>query len=202
MSVGRQVLRFAPPRLRPTLFRHREALKFLVVGGTCFVVGLVVNYALKLTVLTEKPVTALTVATIVSSILSYVLNREWSFRTRGGRERRHEAALFFLVCGIAVGINDIPLYFSRYVLELRTPTVSLLTQEIADLISGIIVGTLLAMCFRLWAFKKFVFPQAGVRRRPIETGPRRRTGRGRARPSVIVHDRAPVTAVPSSDGEP
>jgi putative flippase GtrA len=188
MSVARHVLRFAPAPLRPVLIRHRESLKFLVVGGTCFIVATGINYGLKLTVLTEKPVTALTVATIVSSIVSYVLNREWSFRTRGGRERRHEAALFFLVCGIAVGVNDIPLYFSRYVLDLQTPAVSLLTQEVADFVSGIVVGTFLAMIFRLWAFKKFVFPQAGVRDRRLDVRSRRRTGRAWVRHRVIAHE--------------
>jgi putative flippase GtrA len=168
MSVRRVVLKYAPERIRPALVRHGEALKFLVVGGTCFVVAFVVNYSLKLTVLTEKPVTALTLATIVASILSYILNREWSFRTRGGRQRRHEATLFFVVCAIAVGINDIPLFFSRYVLHLQQPSVSLFTQEIADFVSGIVIGTLFAMIFRLWAFKKFVFPQPDARPRPVE----------------------------------
>ncbi|WP_067503974.1 GtrA family protein [Actinoplanes sp. TFC3] len=48
-----------------------------------------VNYALKLTALHEKPVTALVFATVVSTILSYVLNREWSFRHRFWAPDRH-----------------------------------------------------------------------------------------------------------------
>ncbi|MFD1051596.1 GtrA family protein, partial [Kibdelosporangium lantanae] len=73
--------------------KHRELVRFAVVGGICFAVTNAVNYALKLTVLTDKPVTALVTAVIIATIVSYVLNREWSFRTRGGRERHHEAAL-------------------------------------------------------------------------------------------------------------
>ena len=38
---------------------------------------------------------------IVAVIASYVLNREWSFRDRGGRERHHEALLFFAFSGSA-----------------------------------------------------------------------------------------------------
>lgn len=166
MFVVDSALKRVPEPMRSLLIRHHESLKFLIVGGTCFLITTVINYALKLTILRDKPVTALTIATIVATVISYVLNREWSFRTRGGRERHHEALLFFLVSGLAVGVNDIPLLLSRYVLELRTPVVSLLTQEIADFVSGMILGTLLAMVFRLWAFRKFVFPTADARPRP------------------------------------
>src|SRR4051812_33387393 len=103
-----KLVQLAPPPLRPALLRHREIVKFLAVGGTCFLITTFVNYALKLTVLVEKPVTALTIATVFSTVVSYVLNREWSFRTRGGRERHHEAALFFLVSGLGIVVNDIP----------------------------------------------------------------------------------------------
>lgn len=162
--------------------RHHEAAKFLVVGGVCFLTTTSVNYALKLTVLHDKPVTALALATLVSTILSYVLNREWSFRTRGGRERHHEAALFFSVSAVGVVLNSIPLWISRYVLLLSVPEVSRPVQELADFVSGIIVGTLLAMCFRLWAFKRFVFPHAEAR----TAAPRRRVGAG-PRSGVLRH---------------
>ncbi len=178
-------------RLKRLWDRYHEAAKFLVVGGICFVVTTAVNYLLKLTVLHDKPVTALAFATIVATILSYVLNREWSFRTRGGREQHHEAALFFAVSAIGIGLNLIPLAVSRYMLDLRVPDVSRPVQEIADFVSGIILGTLVAMVFRLWAFKRFVFPHADVRpvrSRPgprsklLRHEPRRSAARGRSRP--------------------
>ncbi|HEU5475813.1 MAG TPA: GtrA family protein [Actinophytocola sp.] len=167
MALIETALTRVPEPLRSVLIKHREMLKFLVVGGFCFLVTLLVNYALKFTILTEKPVTALAVAVLVATIVSYILNREWSFRTRGGRERHHEAALFFLISGIGLGLNSLPLWVSRYVLHLQQPNVSLLVQEIADFASGIILGTLLAMAFRLWAFKKWVFPQANARQRVV-----------------------------------
>lgn len=157
--------------------RHHEAAKFLLVGGICFVATAVINYALKLTVLHEKPVTALAFATVLATILSYVLNREWSFRARGGRERHHEAALFFAVSAIGIALNVLPLWLSRYALDLRVPDVSRPVQEIADFTSGMILGTLIAMLFRLWAFKRFVFPHPQTRPRRRATprsGPRTR----------------------------
>lgn len=152
-----------PEPVRSLLLKHRELLKFAFVGGICFVITLTVNYGLKLTILRDKPVTAQAIAVIIATIVSYILNREWAFSTRGGRERAHEAALFFLISGIGVVLNTLPLWISRYALNLQTPNVSTFAQELADFASGMIVGTLLAMFFRWWAFKKWVFPTENAR---------------------------------------
>ncbi|KAA2260906.1 GtrA family protein [Solihabitans fulvus] len=164
MSVVETVLARLPEPLRSLAIRHRELLKFALVGGTCFVIDTAIFVLLKTTVLAPKPVTAKVIATLVATIVSYILNREWSFRTRGGRERHHEAALFFLVSGIGVALNSVPLWVSRYLLDLEVPHVSRFAQEVADFTSAQLVGTLIAMAFRWWAFKRWVFPEADVRR--------------------------------------
>jgi putative flippase GtrA len=167
------VLLRIPQPYRDIAVRHRELVKFALVGGITYIVDITLFTLLKTTILEPKPVTAKIVAVLLATIVSYILNREWSFRTRGGRERHHEAALFFLVCGIGMVINAIPLWISRYVLELKIPQVSLLAQEAADFISANVVGTLLAMAFRWWAFRKYVFPDQDVGRRvrvPVDTG--------------------------------
>ena len=51
-----------------------------------------------------------------------------------------------------------PLWFSSYVLQLRVPDVSLTMENIADFISAYIIGNLLQMAFRFWAFRRWVFP--------------------------------------------
>jgi putative flippase GtrA len=140
------------------MVEHRELVKFAFTGGVCFVLTAGVNYGLKLTVLKAKPVTALTIAIIVATIASYLLNRGWSFRARGGRRRHVEAGLFFVVSGLGVLVNDIPLYLARYAFDLQYPNVSHLAQEVSDFLSGMIIGTLLGMAFRWWAMKKWVFP--------------------------------------------
>lgn len=153
-----------PQPYRDIAVQHRELVKFALVGGITYIVDITVFTLLKTTVLEPKPVTAKIVAVLVATILSYVLNREWSFRTRGGRERRNEASLFFLVCGIGLVLNAAPLWISRYMLDLRVPAVSLLAQEAADFASANVIGTLLAMVFRWWAFRRYVFPDQNVRR--------------------------------------
>jgi putative flippase GtrA len=147
-----------PRPVRPYAERHHELIKFAIVGGTTFVVDSVIFYTLKLTILEPKPVTAKVIAGIVAVIASYVLNREWSFRDRGGRERHHEALLFFAFSGVGVLLSMAPLWVSSYVFQLRVPTVSLTVENIADFISAYIIGNLLQMAFRFWAFRRWVFP--------------------------------------------
>nr|WP_240947623.1 GtrA family protein [Planosporangium mesophilum] len=158
-----RVLAVVPQPFRSILIKRRESVKFLMVGGFCYVLAVLINYGLKFTVLPHRPVTALTIATVITAIISYFLNREWSFRTRGGRRRHHEATLFFLISAVAVGLTDIPLLMSRYVFDLKVPTVSRPVQELSDFVFGMILGTLLGMVFRLWAFRRWVFPHENVR---------------------------------------
>jgi putative flippase GtrA len=147
-----------PRQIRPYFERHHELIKFAIVGATTFIIDSSVFYTLKLTVLEPKPVTAKIIAGIVAVIASYILNREWSFQNRGGRERHHEALMFFAFSGVGVLLSMAPLWFSSYVLELRVPDVSLTQENIADFVSAYIIGNLLQMGFRFWAFRRWVFP--------------------------------------------
>jgi putative flippase GtrA len=162
--VVETALRAIPEPYRGVAIKHRELLKFGLVGGTTWVIDTAVFLVLKATVLEPKPLTAKIIAVLVATIVSYVLNREWSFRTRGGRERHHEAALFFVISGVGVAVYTAPLAISRYLLDLQVPDVSLFTQEMADFVSGQIIGVLAGMAFRWWAFRRFVFPDQDVRR--------------------------------------
>jgi putative flippase GtrA len=147
-----------PRPLRPFAERHHELIKFAIVGATTFIIDSAIFYTLKLTILEPKPVTAKVIAGIVAVIASYILNREWSFRDRGGRERHHEALLFFAFSGVGVVLSMAPLWFSSYVLGLRVPEVSLTVENVADFVSAYIIGNLLQMAFRFWAMRRWVFP--------------------------------------------
>lgn len=139
--------------------KYRELAKFLVVGGTSYVVDVGLFTLLSHTVLAEKVVTAKGISVIVATILSYILNREWSFNSRGGRERHHEAMLFFVVNGIALGLNLVPLAVSQYIFGINTANYASLTVTIANFISANVIGTALGMAFRFWAYRKWVFPE-------------------------------------------
>ena len=139
--------------------KYRELAKFLVVGGTSYVVDVGLFTLLSHTVLENKVITAKAISILVATVLSYVLNREWSFSRRGGRERHHEAMLFFLVNGIALGLNLVPLALSQYVFGINTSNYSSLTVSIANFVSANVIGTILGMAFRFWAYRKWVFPE-------------------------------------------
>lgn len=158
MSFADATIKRLPRAIRPYAEEHHELIKFAIVGATTFVIDSAIFFTLKLTVLEPKPVTAKIIAGIVAVIASYILNREWSFRDRGGRERHHEALLFFAFSGVGVLLSMAPLYFSSYVLGLRVPEVSLTIENIADFVSAYILGNLLQMAFRFWAFRRWVFP--------------------------------------------
>jgi putative flippase GtrA len=156
-----------PQPYRDVAIRHRELLKFAMVGGTTWIIDTTIFLVLKSTVLEPKPVTAKVISVVVATLASYGLNRGWSFRTRGGRERHHEAVLYGLISVLGVAVYAAPLWISRYMLDLRVPGVSPLTEHLADFVSGQIVGVLAGMGFRWWAFRRFVFPHEDARRSPV-----------------------------------
>ncbi|WP_041311427.1 GtrA family protein [Mycobacterium sp. JS623] len=159
MSFTDATIARLPRFIRPVAEQHHELIKFAIVGATTFVIDSALFYTLKLTILEPKPVTAKVISGIVAVIASYILNREWSFRDRGGRERHHEALLFFMFSGVGVLLSMAPLWVSSYVFELRVPQVSLTAENIADFIAAYIIGNLLQMAFRFWAFRRWVFPE-------------------------------------------
>ncbi|MFF0494567.1 GtrA family protein [Nocardia sp. NPDC004068] len=168
MSLVQRGLDRVPQRYRAVVLQHQELLKFAVVGAITWFVDTGTVYALKLTVLQDKPLTARALGVLIATIVSYVLNREWSFRARGGRQRHHEAALFFAVSALAIVVTVVPQAVSLYVFDIRVPHVSAPTQAVANFVSGQILGVLLAMGFRFWALRRFVFPE-DLREAELET---------------------------------
>lgn len=138
--------------------KHRELAKFLVVGGTSWLLDTGLFTLLSHTVLDRKVITSKIISILVATIFSYILNREWSFSRRGGRERHHEAMLFFLVNGIALGLNLIPLWFTHYAIGIDVEHYSRFTVSVVDFFSANVVGTIVGMIFRFWAYRRFVFP--------------------------------------------
>lgn len=141
--------------------KYREFAKFLVVGGTAWVVDMGLFTVLSHTVLERKVLTAKVVSVLVATIVSYVLNREWSFSSRGGRSMSHEAMYFFVINGMGMAINLIPLWLSHYVIGINVGNgYERITVSVADWIAANVIGTIVAMVFRYWAYRRFVFPKA------------------------------------------
>lgn len=141
--------------------KYREFAKFLVVGGTAWIVDTGLFTVLAHTVLSHKILTCKVISMLVSTVVSYVLNRQWSFNKRGGRRMSHEAILFFVLNGIGMAINLAPLWLSHYVIGIRVENhYGSMTVTIADWVSANIIGTILGTAFRYWSYRRFVFPQA------------------------------------------
>ena len=162
MSIVDDVVRVLPQPLQEIAFRQRELIKFAIVGATTFVIDSGIFYMLKWTVLEEKPLTAKIISGVIAVIASYILNREWSFKNRGGRERHHEALLFFTISGIGVLLAAAPLWIANNVFDIRASQENLTTLVVVDFVLNYIIGNLLQMVFRFWALRRFAFPDENV----------------------------------------
>ena len=151
MNLIDRVREILPPK-------YRELAKFVAVGGSSWILDTGLFTLLSHTVLNEKVITSKIISVLVSTIFNYILNREWSFNGRGGRERHHEAMLFFLVSGIALVVNLIPLWLSHYAFGINPSHYSRFTVSVVDFIAANVIGTLIAMAFRYWAYRRWVFP--------------------------------------------
>ena len=156
-----------------------EFARFAVIGvAGVFITNAV--YDLLFIHLGLGPVTSTTIATIIATIASYLGNRYWSFRDRQRTGVAREIAVFAVLNGIGLLIQDATVAFNYYLLGLGH-----------DKLAGFIAlnaGIVLATLFRFWSYRRFVWitPPAG------EAG----DTRGRPRPA----DRPPQTS-PTPDRE-
>lgn len=143
-----------PPRSRRAALVERaaELLRFGTVGGVAFVVDTGLFNLLRFgpgDLLADKPLTAKVLSVAVATIVAWLGNRYWTFSDRKTQTQLREFIGFVVVniggMGIALGC----LWFSHYVLDLRSP--------LADNISANGVGLVLGMVFRYLAYRTFVF---------------------------------------------
>jgi putative flippase GtrA len=149
-------------------FRHtiHEGAKFLIVGligiGVTNLVFIPLHGPLGL-----GPLTSVTIATIVATVVTFLGNRYWSFRHRQGDGAAKEGVAFFVLNGVGLLIQYAVLGFSNYVLGLDTKTENVIAVNI-----GIGLGTL----FRFWSYRKFVWVPEHVQLARLRRG-RHRKGR-------------------------
>lgn len=146
----------SPPK--PLLRRLRdgigEVFRFGTVGIVAFVIDVGVFNALvhlgSPGVLSDRPLTAKTISTVVATVFAYQANREWTWRDRQRRGWVREYVLFFALNALGLALTLLPLAISRYVLDLDS--------ALADNISANVIGIGLGALFRFWSYRRWVFP--------------------------------------------
>ena len=166
--------------------RHlfHEGAKFLIVG--LIGIGVTNLVFIPLHALGLGPLTSVTIATVVATVVTFVGNRYWSFRDRKGAGTAREGVMFFVLNGVGLLIQYAVLGFSNYALGLTTKIENVIAVNV-----GIGIGTL----FRFWSYRKWVWvpPEVHLDRLRIS---RHRKGRALAEsgpPEPAVTARPPVS---------
>ena len=142
------------------------------------------------------PLTSVTIATVVATVVTFLGNRYWSFRHREGGGTAKEGVTFLMLNGVGLLIQYAVLGFSNYALGLTTKL-----ENVIALNLGIGIGTL----FRFWSYRKWVWvppdsAAAAAQARQASQGPHRPCSRGRRasgrrqRPAARWGYRAPPVA--------
>lgn len=136
--------RFVPDRWRGLA---REVLTFGLIG----VVNTLVDFVVLNLFLPIGPVKAKTASTVVATTVSYFLNRHWTYRDRDRASRRREYTLFFAFNLVGFVIQSAVLAIAKYGLGFDEHH-----DRIAFNVANA-VGIGLAMVFRFWSYRTFVF---------------------------------------------
>lgn len=135
----------------------RQLVSFGAVGGLAFVVDITVYNILRATVLDGSPIWSKVVSVAVATVVAWLGNRYLTFRgerARGATAWR-EGILFAAMNVVGLLIAAACLVISHYVLGF--------TSQLADNISGNVVGLVLGTAFRFFAYRALVFGGRGGR---------------------------------------
>jgi putative flippase GtrA len=124
-----------------------EGFKFLVVGA----IGTIVTFGVANLLRHIGDYKAVTVATIVATIVTYLGNRYWSFNKRQGQGTLRESIIFLILNGVGlliyygcIGLTDLAGLHSRAWYNV-----------------ALVVGTGLGTLFRFWSYRKWVWTAPG-----------------------------------------
>jgi putative flippase GtrA len=127
-------------------FRHliHEGAKFLVIGG----LGTIVTFGVANGLQSIGKYKAITIATVLATIVTFLGNRYWTFRHREGKGTARETTVFFVLNGVGLIIYYGCIWAIQDVAGLK----SKLWYNIA-----LVVGTGLGTLFRFWSYRKWVW---------------------------------------------
>lgn len=134
-----------------------ELFKFGFVGGVAYVVDTGLFNLLRFgpgELLLERPLTAKVISVAVATLVAWLGNRYWTFAGKRVTTAGRELAMFVLVNVGGMLVAVVTLWFSHYVLGLRSP--------LADNIAANVVGVGLGTIFRYSAYRYWVFPHPGA----------------------------------------
>lgn len=145
-KVGRQVGAISGLYAK---FRHliHELAKFGVVGGIGFIVSLVGADLLRYDLGVGK-YKAVTAATLLATVVTFIGNRYWTYRHRPRTGTARESLMFFVMNGIGILIQ----YASIATIEDGLGLNSKFWYNFANLL-GIAIGT----CFRFYSYRRWVW---------------------------------------------
>jgi putative flippase GtrA len=124
-----------------------EGAKFLVVG----LIGTIVTFGIANALKSIGEYKAITIATIVATVVTYLGNGRWAFRHRQGQGTTRDSVVFFVLNGIGLVIY----YACIGVTELFGVRHDVVWYNIA-----LVVGTGLGTLFRFWSYRKWVWTAA------------------------------------------
>jgi putative flippase GtrA len=124
---------------------------FLTVGGAGYIVDVMAFNVLRSIHpwSTMDPSVARTLAVVAAMVVTYIGNRELTWRNQGAGSRRREVGLFVVFNVIGFGFSVATLLVSHDVLGL--------TSRLADNLSANVVGVGLGTVFRYFTYKYAVF---------------------------------------------
>jgi putative flippase GtrA len=141
-----------------------EVAKFGTVGAMAFVIDVGLFNVLRATVLSDSPLTAKGISVIAATTFAFLANRNWTYRDRARTGYGRETVLFFATNAGALLISWACLATSHYLLGLDS--------QLADNISGNVIGVGLGTLFRFWAYRTWVFPAETQPTEPIANAQR------------------------------
>ena len=124
-----------------------EGAKFLVVG----LIGTIVTFGLANALKSMGEYKAITIATIVATVVTYLGNGRWAFKNRQGQGTTRDSVVFFVLNGIGLVIY----YACIGVTELFGVRHDVVWYNVA-----LVVGTGLGTLFRFWSYRKWVWVAA------------------------------------------
>jgi putative flippase GtrA len=121
-----------------------EGAKFLVIGA----IGAVITFGVANALHPIGKYKAITIATVLAAVVTYLGNRYWSFRHRQGKGTTRDSILFLIFNAVGLLIY----YVCIGLIDLAGVGKDLIWYNVA-----LVVGTALGTLFRFWSYRKWIW---------------------------------------------